>query len=39
MVTHDPEVANCTQKIYIIRDGMIVGVREPDKSRCVLYTQ
>lgn len=39
MVTHDPEVANCTQKIYIIRDGMIVGVREPDKSKCVLYTQ
>jgi putative ABC transport system ATP-binding protein len=39
MVTHDPEVANCTQKIYIIRDGMIVGVREPDKSKCILYTQ
>ncbi|MCI4437651.1 MAG: ABC transporter ATP-binding protein, partial [Ignisphaera sp.] len=38
MVTHDPEVANCTQKTYIIRDGMIVGVREPDKSKCVLYT-
>lgn len=39
MVTHDPEVANCTQKIYVIRDGMIVDVREPDRSRCVLYVQ
>lgn len=38
MVTHDPEVANCTQKIYLLRDGRIVGVREPDKSRCILYT-
>jgi len=38
LVSHDPEVANCTQKIYMIRDGMIIGVREPDKSRCILNT-
>jgi len=37
MVTHDPELANCTQKIYVIRDGMIVGVKEPEKSKCILY--
>jgi putative ABC transport system ATP-binding protein len=36
LVSHDPEVANCTQKIYMIRDGMIIGVREPDKSKCIL---
>ncbi len=38
MVTHDPEVANCTQKIYVIRDGKIVAVEEPDPSRCVVET-
>jgi len=38
LVSHDPEVANCTQKIYMIRDGMIIGVREPDKSKCILNT-
>ncbi|NPA96301.1 MAG: ABC transporter ATP-binding protein [Crenarchaeota archaeon] len=38
MVTHDPEVANCTQKIYVIRDGKIVAVEEPDPSRCVIET-
>jgi len=36
IVTHDPEVANCTNKIYIIRDGAIVDVKEPDKSRCLV---
>jgi len=25
IVTHDPEVANCTEKIYVIRDGSIIG--------------
>lgn len=39
VVTHDPEVANCTQRIYQIRDGMIVGAREPEYSKCILYTQ
>jgi len=36
IVTHDPEVANCTNKIYVIRDGIIVDVREPDKSQSLL---
>ena len=36
LVSHDPEVANCTQKIYMIRDGMIIGIRESDKSKCIL---
>ncbi len=38
IVTHDPEIANCTNKIYIIRDGMIVDVREPDRSKCIINT-
>ncbi len=25
VVTHDPEVANCMNKIYVIRDGSIIG--------------
>ncbi|MEM2272615.1 MAG: ABC transporter ATP-binding protein [Candidatus Bathyarchaeia archaeon] len=25
VVTHDPEVANCMEKIYVIRDGTIIG--------------
>jgi putative ABC transport system ATP-binding protein len=36
IVTHDPEVANCTNKIYVMRDGVIVDVREPDKSQSLL---
>jgi len=36
IVTHDPEVANCTNKIYVIRDGVIVDVREPDKSQSLI---
>lgn len=35
MVTHDPEVANCAQKIYIIRDGRIAGVLKPDFSKSI----
>jgi len=38
IVTHDPEVANCTNKIYVIRDGMIVDVKEPDKNKCIVST-
>jgi hypothetical protein len=29
-------VANCTNKIYVMRDGVIVDVREPDKSQSLL---
>ncbi|MEM2168989.1 MAG: ABC transporter ATP-binding protein [Candidatus Bathyarchaeia archaeon] len=25
IVTHDPEIANCMEKIYVIRDGTIIG--------------
>lgn len=38
MVTHDPEVANCTQRILIIRDGVIVKEVAPDFSRCIINT-
>lgn len=38
IVTHDPEVANCTNKIFVIRDGVIVDVKEPDKSRSIILT-
>ncbi|ABM80749.1 ABC transporter ATP-binding protein [Hyperthermus butylicus] len=38
LVTHDPEVANCARKIYVIRDGRIVGKLEPDPSKCILNT-
>jgi putative ABC transport system ATP-binding protein len=38
VVTHDPEVANCTNKIYQLRDGAIAGVKEPDRSQCILET-
>ncbi len=38
VVTHDPEVANCTQKIYVIRDGKIVAVQEPDPRKCIIET-
>lgn len=36
IVTHDPEVAHCTRKILVIRDGRIVGEEEPDPSRCII---
>jgi len=36
VVTHDPEVANCSSKIYLIRDGVIKDLRSPSKSECLL---
>jgi len=36
VVTHNPEVANCTQKIYTIRDGLLVNTINPDPSKCIL---
>jgi len=36
VVTHNPEVANCTRKIYVIRDGLIVNVIDPDPSKCIV---
>jgi putative ABC transport system ATP-binding protein len=38
VVTHNPEVAHCTQKIYLIRDGVIANTLDPDPSRCILNT-
>ncbi|MBC7130845.1 ABC transporter ATP-binding protein [Candidatus Bathyarchaeota archaeon] len=35
-VTHDPEVANCMDKIYIIRDGQIVAEAEPNKAEALI---
>lgn len=39
IVTHDPEVANCVNKIYIIRDGVIKDLRMPSKNECLLYKE
>ncbi|MEM3703570.1 MAG: ABC transporter ATP-binding protein [Candidatus Bathyarchaeia archaeon] len=36
VVTHDPEVANCMEKIYVIRDGMIVGEFMPNKAESLI---
>lgn len=38
VVTHNPEVAYCTQKIHVIRDGLLVSVIEPDPDKCILNT-
>ncbi len=38
IVTHDPEVANCTSKIYLLRDGVIIGREEPDPDKCIIRT-
>ncbi len=37
MVTHNHEVANCTQKIYMIRDGTIVNIAKPDTNKCIAF--
>ncbi|MBS7615766.1 ABC transporter ATP-binding protein [Candidatus Bathyarchaeota archaeon] len=36
VVTHDPEVANCTEKIYVIRDGEITGEFAPNKAESLI---
>ncbi|MEM0313217.1 MAG: ABC transporter ATP-binding protein [Candidatus Bathyarchaeia archaeon] len=36
VVTHDPEVANCMEKIYVIRDGEIIGEFKPDKAEALI---
>lgn len=36
VVTHDPEVANCTDKIYVIRDGEIIGVFPSNKAESLI---
>lgn len=36
IVTHDPEIANCTNKIHILRDGRIVESRNPRMEECIV---
>jgi putative ABC transport system ATP-binding protein len=36
MITHNPEVAHCTQIIYAMRDGRIVGTIDPDPGKCLI---
>ncbi|MFZ8783065.1 MAG: ABC transporter ATP-binding protein, partial [Desulfurococcaceae archaeon] len=36
VVTHNPEVAHCTQRIYLIRDGLIADTLSPDPSKCIV---
>ena len=36
VVTHDPEVANCMEKIYVIRDGEIMGELMPNKTESLI---
>jgi len=36
MVTHNIEVANATQKIYLIRDGKIAETRKPEPEKSIL---
>lgn len=36
VVTHDPEVANCMERIYVIRDGAIVEEREANPSESLI---
>lgn len=35
VVTHDSEVANCMEQIYVIRDGAIVGEFMPNKAEAL----
>jgi putative ABC transport system ATP-binding protein len=36
MITHNPEVGHCAERIYMVRDGRIVGESEPDPSKCLI---
>ena len=36
MVTHNIEVANTTQKIYLIRDGRIIGMEKPNPEKSII---
>ncbi|MEM4484540.1 MAG: ABC transporter ATP-binding protein [Sulfolobales archaeon] len=37
IVTHDPEIGNCAEIIYEIRDGKITSSKKGDKSMCIAY--
>lgn len=36
VVTHDPEVANCMKKIYVIRDGTLLGERRANPNESLI---
>jgi putative ABC transport system ATP-binding protein len=36
MITHNPEVGHCAERIYTIRDGRIVGESEPNPGKCLI---
>jgi len=38
LVTHNPEVANCAKKIYVLRDGRIVNLIKPDPLKSIVST-
>ncbi len=38
IVTHDPEIANCAEKILLLRDGRIVDSVLPSPSKCITRT-
>ncbi|MET1159795.1 MAG: ABC transporter ATP-binding protein [Thermoprotei archaeon] len=38
VVTHDPEVANCAEKIYYLRDGRITGSVKGNPEKCLIHT-
>jgi len=38
VVTHDPEIGHCAERILLLRDGRIVGEEEPDPNKCILNT-
>ncbi|MCS7098744.1 MAG: ABC transporter ATP-binding protein [Sulfolobales archaeon] len=39
LITHNPEVANCSQRIYVLRDGRIAGTLNPDPGKCLIYSK
>lgn len=39
VVSHDPEIANCTSKIYTLRDGYIVSTKDPIVDECILMKE
>ncbi|MEM0355946.1 MAG: ABC transporter ATP-binding protein [Desulfurococcaceae archaeon] len=38
IVTHNIEVANCAEKIYVLRDGAISELRVPESDKCLINT-
>ncbi|MEM2763238.1 MAG: ATP-binding cassette domain-containing protein, partial [Sulfolobales archaeon] len=37
VITHNPEVAHCSQSIHVMRDGRIVSTLTPDSGKCLIY--